>query len=166
MPTNLELKARVHSLSGTKKVAGSFARFDSTLSQTDTYFCVREGRLKLRVFSPASAELIVYARNEGKGDRYSRFDIFPTGDSRGLFRVLKTALGIDVQVKKTRLVYRYQNARIHIDAVRSLGAFIEFEVMVTKGPRQAKALLAELRERFGIADCDCISCSYADLIRP
>jgi adenylate cyclase class IV len=166
MPLNLELKARVRSLAWAKKIAGTFARFDSTLTQTDTYYRVPEGRLKLRAFSRAKGELIVYSRNEGKGDRYSSYDISPTATPETLHRVLNRALGADVRVRKTRLLYRYKNARIHIDAVRSLGAFVEFEVMVTHGQRQAKALLAELKERFAIAESDCILCSYSDLIQP
>jgi adenylate cyclase class IV len=166
MPVNLELKARVRSLAWAKKMAGTFARFDSTLSQTDTYYRVPEGRLKLRTFSRTKGELIVYSRNEGKGDRLSTYDLSPTTTPKTLDHVLDRALGVDVRVQKTRLLYRYKNARIHLDAVRSLGAFVECEVMVTHGLRQATALLAELKERFGIADGDCILCSYSDLIRP
>ena len=166
MPVNLELKARVRSLAWAKKIAGSFARFDSTLTQSDTYYRVPEGRLKLRVFSRIKGELIFYARNEGKGDRYSRYDISLTAAPETLHRVLNRALGVDVRVQKTRLLYRHKYARIHLDAVRSLGAFVEFEVMVTHGQSQAKALLAELKERFAITENDCILCSYSDLIRP
>lgn len=166
MPVNLELKARVRSLAWAKKIAGAFARFDSTLTQTDTYYHVPEGRLKLRAFSRTKGELIVYTRNEGKGERYSRYDISLTATPETLHRVLNRALGVDVRVQKTRLLYRYKNSRIHLDSVRSLGAFVEFEVMVTHGRRQAKTLLAELKERFAIADRDCILCSYSDLIRP
>ena len=166
MPVNLELKARVRTLAWAKKIAGTFARFDSTLTQTDTYYHVPEGRLKLRAFSRTRGELIVYSRNEGKGDRYSRYDISVTATPATLHRVLNRALGVDVLVRKTRFLYLYENARIHLDAVRSLGAFVEFEVLVTHGQRQAKTLLAELKERFAIADRDCILCSYSDLIRP
>ena len=166
MPVNLELKARVRSLAWAKKNAGTFARFISTLTQTDTYYHVPEGRLKLRAFSRNKGELIVYKRNEGKGDRYSSYELSGTSSPATLHRVLQRALGMDVRVQKTRLLYRYKNARIHIDAVRSLGAFVEFEVMITHGQRQAKTLLAELKERFAIADRDCILCSYSDLVRP
>jgi predicted adenylyl cyclase CyaB len=166
MPVNLELKARVRSLAWAKKIAGAFARFDSTLTQTDIYYQVPEGRLKLRTFSRSKGELIVYKRNEGNGDRYSSYELSHTSSPATLHRVLQRALGLDVRVRKTRLLYRHKNARIHIDAVQSLGSFVEFEVMVTHGQRQAKALLAELKERFGIADRDCILCSYSDLIRP
>jgi adenylate cyclase class IV len=165
MPTNLELKARIRSLSRAKAVAASFARFESTISQTDTYYAVPVGRLKLREFSAAKGELIFYARHEGPGDRYSHYEIAPTLEPQRLHRVMERALGVTVKIKKTRLLYLYKNARIHLDTVRSLGTFIEFEVIVIQGQSQARKLLAELTERFGVGKCDCIAGSYSDLMR-
>jgi len=68
----------------------------------------------------------------------------------------------DRMVIKSRIVYLYKNARIHLDRVRGLGLFLEFEVLVTKGKEQAAGLMKELRREFQIAKGDVIGGSYKD----
>ena len=54
-------------------------------------------------------------------------------DSRALLSILAKALGVRVRVDKSRRVYLYRGARIHLDRVASLGSFVEFEVQCNDG---------------------------------
>lgn len=65
MPRNLEVKARINNLSAAEKVALEIgAIFEGEFFQVDTYFNVKNGRLKLREFDSGFAELIFYHRVE------------------------------------------------------------------------------------------------------
>ena len=80
MPRNLELKARVSSLSDAVQVASSLhAKEKGMLRQRDIYYNVAHGRLKLRSINNRSAELIYYRRPNKKGSRYSDYVILPVG---------------------------------------------------------------------------------------
>ena len=66
MPVNLELKAKITSPSRILQTLQKMGRASESLVQTDTYFRIKNGRLKLREFGKGKAELIFYHRNEKK----------------------------------------------------------------------------------------------------
>ena len=51
----------------------------------------------------------------------------------------------------------------HCRQVRFEARFLEIEVVVTQGMRQARALMKELREALGIRPTDVIAGSYGEL---
>lgn len=164
MAVNLELKARISSRKQIERIALSFARRKLVLKQTDTYFRIKNGRLKLRVINKKSAELIFYLRNEDTKRRWSAYEVYPLHSPKKMKEMLSNALGVLIEVKKERTLWMYKNARIHIDKVALLGDFIEFEVMVVKGKTQAIHLYKELVIRFGIRENQMIAESYSDLL--
>jgi len=130
MPRNLEVKARINNLSAAEKVALEIgAIFEGEFFQVDTYFNVKNGRLKLREFDSGFAELIFYHWVEDGFERWSDYEVVKLSDSAFLKNLLVMAWGIKVIVEKRRKVYIFKNARIHIDNVSGLGYFIEFEVI-------------------------------------
>ena len=135
------------------------------LAQIDTYFQVSSGRLKLREFSRVKAELIYYQRNEGKGERWSKYYICPVKRPSTLKSLLGLALGTRTVVRKSRRVFFYKGARIHLDSVFRLGHFIEIEVLVKKSRDQARSVFAEINRLFSVKRDDIIVSSYADLLR-
>ena len=164
MPTNLELKARYPSPQKAHAVARAFgASHRGTLNQEDTYFRVPRGRLKLREAVGETAELIYYERAEETTERWSRFTRVPVIEAAGLRRVLAEAFGVLVVVRKSRDLYLFRDARIHIDDVECLGTFLEFEVTGGETPA-AVATMRELRGAFGIVDDSVIKVSYSDMI--
>ncbi len=166
MPRNLELKASIDSLRRAEETARSLgARFAGTLRQVDTYFAVVRGRMKIRSIDGRRHELISYQRPDRRSGRFSDYVVTPLDDPRALRRILARQLGIRAVVRKRRRLYLYRNARIHLDAVTGLGDFIEFEVLVTRGTAQAKALFAELKNAFDIRASRTIGGSYSDLIK-
>lgn len=165
MPTNLELKARYPSAERASDIATTFIKREpDVLLQIDTYYGVREGRLKLREFGLNGAELIYYHRGNQKAERISEYSIIPVHDAAGVKELLHSRLGRRIVVDKKRLVFLYENARIHIDVVKDLGTFVEFEVLVTKGTRQAHRLIRFLCDKFEIRNDQLVGVSYSDLL--
>ncbi len=140
------------------------AVFSGKLHQIDTYFQCQRGRLKLREINGSSAELIFYQRAEDGSDRISHYEQYAIDRPEVLKEILSQANGVRAMVEKHRLVYLYGDTRIHLDDVRSLGFFLEFEVPMSAPPEGAKEKLDFLRGQFDIRPKSEINRSYADLI--
>jgi predicted adenylyl cyclase CyaB len=164
MPVNLELKARIlEGLHVHRRAEECGAELRGTLYQTDTYFHVSSGRLKLREQQQGAAELIHYTRPEQTTERLSDYHKVSLGDPVGLKSLLTAALGVLVVVKKERQVFAYKGARIHLDQVESLGVFLEFEVPCD-GNENPQLLMNELRRIFLVEESSVEKRSYSDLI--
>ncbi len=164
MPTNLELKAHLPSTSIAKNQAlDAGAEERGILLQADTYFRVSKGRLKLRETSGAGAELIQYDRTEDASERWSNYRKIAVSEPELLRRALTETLGVLVVVRKSRALFLYRGARIHLDQVEGLGPFLEFEVP-SPGGEDPQALLCELRAIFGVKEELVEKGSYSDLL--
>jgi len=164
---NIELKARCEDLEGAASIAeAAGAKRVWTRRQTDTYFRVPSGRLKLRVEEPGGAELVAYDRADTPVARESRYEITPVEDPQATLASLEARHGIAARVEKTRTLYLLANVRIHLDEVADLGTFIEFEAVLDEGESEAesRALLDRLRAAFGIGPGDILAGSYADMV--
>jgi predicted adenylyl cyclase CyaB len=165
MLRNLELKARISSQSKAVHVARCLhAKEKGILLQRDIYYNVSRGRLKLRLINNHSAELIFYHRPNRKGSRYSDYLILPVEDATRTNALCTAAFGQIGVVEKKRALYLYKNSRIHLDVVRGLGTFIEFEVLVKYGKQQARKLLEMLSHEFNIEQSSIVPGSYSDLL--
>jgi adenylate cyclase class IV len=115
MPSNIEVKARV---SNPEHLGTLAERLSDTppemIEQHDTFFPCVNGRLKLRQFSAQAGELIAYARADVKDPKRSDYAIVRTSTPTELPAVLSSALGVQRTVRKTRLVWRVGQARIHL----------------------------------------------------
>ena len=163
---NLEIKAAVASLAPVRSRLRALEGADrhATLKQTDWYFRVPKGRLKLRVVGASrDGELIAYLRPDQTAARTSEFQRMPAPDAAGTRRLLDRMLGPRACVRKRRELWLYRNARIHLDTVEGLGRFIEIEVVITEGMAQARGLMKELRDVLGISAKDLIAGSYGEL---
>ena len=166
MSSNLELKARINNISDARKIAEALpAIFEGELIQTDTYYAVPQGRLKLREFADGSpSELIFYDRDESTNQRLSNFITYSTTDPNALSCLLEQAFGILTKVSKHRLLYLFQQTRIHLDEVKSLGTFLEFEVPLLSSLADARLKLQFLIGQFQIDEKNCFRKSYLDLM--
>jgi predicted adenylyl cyclase CyaB len=79
---------------------------------------------------------------------------------------LSAALGIRSRVEKQRTVYWFKNVRIHIDEVRALGTFIEFEAVISTPAERAAAAdqLEFLSDALKINATDVLTMSYGDMV--
>ncbi len=164
MLRNLELKASLPSIESARVAARRCgAEFRGILLQEDTYFNVPHGRLKLREFAGAGAELIFYERAEHSLERWSSYSTVAVPEPAPLKQQLSSALGVRVVVKKKRELFLFEGTRIHLDTVEGLGTFLEFEVPV-RDETDAARKMKFLREQFGVADGSIFTPSYSDLI--
>jgi adenylate cyclase len=167
MARNIEIKARVADMEAMAARAARIADEGPwTIEQDDTFFGCRDGRLKLRDFGNGNGELIFYRRPDQAGPGQSEYRITPTEDPEGLRAVLSDALGVTGRVRKTRVLYLADRARIHLDHVEGLGDFLELEVVLTDGEssRPGEADARFLMERLRISDEDLVEVAYVDLL--
>ena len=165
MPANLEIKARISSISTAEMVARSIgAKHVGVLTQTDTYFYTRVGRLKLREIEEDHSELISYVRSESTDRRLSEYQIYLCSDPIHLKNVLTESLGIRSVVKKRRTLYLFQTTRIHLDEVEGLGSYLELESPIVNSRQDAEAVVEFLVSNFSVKEKDYIRSSYVDLI--
>ena len=124
---NIEIKARTGRQAFIREyLQKAGADFKGTDLQTDTYFVVPSGRLKLRQ-GAIENNLIWYERPNQAGVKQSDFLLTPVADVEGLKSILLKALGIKVTVVKKREIYYIGNIKFHIDTLEGLGDFVEIE---------------------------------------
>ncbi len=162
---NFEIKCRVTRFDRLRRALDAMGAVlqKPVVTQVDWYFVVPQGRLKLRQANGGAGELIFYVRPSGRGRRFSVYGKSPVPDVPGTRDLLTKALGEVTCVRKSREVWLYRNARIHLDRVRTLGTFVEIEVVVARGPRQARALMDELIGLLRLSPGEFVGGSYADL---
>jgi len=162
---NLELKAPFADLARGEEIAQALgAACGGDLYQLDTYFHVASGRLKLRESGPSGGELIFYRRPEDSPTRWSDYFKAPVASPETMRDVLTRALGVRQQVEKTRRLYLFRGARIHLDRVTRLGNYVEFEVPTDDDADAARATMGELMRAFGLSDADAIAASYGEMM--
>lgn len=167
MARNVEIKARVRDLADLEEVARSLEdRGTEDHEQTDTYYQVPHGRLKLRVLAEGSAELIQYDRPDSRDPELSRYVRARVDDPTPVNEALINALGIRAIVRKSRRVFLVGRSRIHLDRVEGLGDFLEVEVVLGPGeaPEEGEQEAYQLMERLGIRRDDLIRTGYVDLL--
>ncbi|XP_043592246.1 uncharacterized protein LOC122571940 [Bombus pyrosoma] len=138
------------------------------MKQHDTFFKVREGRLKLRKFQDDSGELIYYKRSTKFGPKlcdYEKVTLNKSACSR-VANILSASNGCLGIVKKTRKLYMIGQTRVHIDDVEGLGTFLELEVVLTdeQDIETGEKIAQDLMSKLGIKHEDLIANAYIDLL--
>ncbi len=134
--------------------------------QEDIYFNRRDGRLKIRLVSGETAQLIFYRRPDLTAARLSDYSLTPVDNAAEKIAELTEKYGVRGKVSKLRELYLFRNVRIHLDEVTGLGGFLELESVV--GPdadeltarKNLNLILEPLKPFLGPA----IPVSYIDLI--
>lgn len=170
MASNVEIKAHLPEREAVEAIA---ARLEDggveSLEQTDVYFRVPTGRLKLRIFATGNeppAELIQYHRPDALDPEVSTYQRVAVPDPNALRAALSAALGERVVVHKQRTVYLVGRTRIHIDRVAGLGDFLELEVVLRENEDQSvgEAEARALMQTLGVRSIHLIEAGYADLL--
>ncbi len=167
MPTNIEIKARVHDFEALRRRVETISETPvERIPQEDTFFHVPDGRLKLRVTAPDNGQLIYYRRPDRSGPKRSDYFISFTGEPEALKTVLAAALGIRGLVRKERWLYWVGNTRVHLDQVVDLGSFLELEVMLQPGqsPEHGQAIAEGLMQDLGLKPSDLLEGAYIDFL--
>jgi len=165
----VELKAHINDLDILRKrLADIGAEYKCTFHQRDQYFVVPEGRLKLRTVKDSeSAELIYYERENILGPKSDDAYILRVHEPDDLTRILTKILKPLIVVEKEREIYLYKGTQIHLDSVKKLGGFIEFEREVADNQESIEKglqVLENLTASLKIHSSNFESFSYSDLL--
>jgi predicted adenylyl cyclase CyaB len=168
---NVEIKARITSVPELQEILAlqGIEELTEHIVQTDTYFNVSRGRLKLREFpgdTGATSQLIYYCRADEAGAKVSDYQILEVPDADVAKRLFADALGVKAVVHKERYLYMLGRTRIHIDDVKDLGSFLEIEVVLADGEEAeaGEAEAAHIIADLGIGVDAFISGFYCDLV--
>ncbi len=163
MPVNLELKVKVASHSKLKKLLSEInAERRGILNQEDIYYKSNSGLLKLRIEN-GNESLIHYQREENKSNRWSDYNYIKFKDS-GNRKFFDKIFEQEISVQKKRELFYYDNTRIHLDTVKSLGKFLELETLVINGKADAKKRFDTIVKLLELDSSKEIRKSYRDLI--
>src|SRR4026208_874695 len=164
---NVEIKAKCADPSFIRSyLLNNGADFKGLDEQTDTYFSVPNGRLKLREGNIEN-NLIFYSRNDQPGPKSSHFHLVKIEDAKGLKEVLEKCCGVKMIVRKRREIYYIENVKFHIDNVPELGSFIEIEagnILAAKTKEELSGQCNFYLKEFRIKEEDLIAGSYSDML--
>jgi homotetrameric cytidine deaminase len=165
---NIELKAWDPDPEGSAARCLALGAEDcGVLTQRDTYFGGRRGRLKLREQGQEGSELIAYRRLDGLEPGESTYVRAAAAAAEELREALAAALDTVVVVSKRRRLFMWENVRIHLDDVEGLGTFLELEAAVGPDGRDldaAREKVARLRSELGISEDSLVAAGYSDLL--
>lgn len=164
---NIEIKARTDRAAAIRQyLLDNKADYRGIDHQTDTYFKVPNGRLKLREGNIENS-LIYYSREESSGTKQSNVDMLEATNPAALKSVLSKAIGILAVVSKRREIYYIGNVKFHLDTLDGLGEFVEIEAC----DRDDQLPVEKLKEQcafymtaFGVKAEDLIQKSYSDMV--
>lgn len=168
MAKNIEIKARLREPPAAEEKIKLFTgnQLNDVLHQVDTFYRSPIGKIKIREINNKTTELIFYKRAnsvDARESKYYKFNLF----FPKLFKfVLKAALGVRGIVEKERKLYFYDKTRIHLDSVKGLGTFIEFEYVVDDSHTEEKGydVINTLMSAVDINQKDLLSVSYIDML--
>jgi predicted adenylyl cyclase CyaB len=164
---NFEFKAKTTELNNLEKKFLDLApEFIGEDYQTDTYFNVAKGRLKLREGNIENS-LILYERKNTAGAKQSDVLLYKHDPEKTLKDILIKLHGIKVIVEKKRKIYFIDNVKFHFDTIADLGTFIEVEAIDKDGSLGIEILKEQASKYanfFSFKPSDFIALSYSDLI--
>jgi len=164
MPLNLELKVKLKSFTKVNKLLKEInAGFVKTLNQKDIYYKNTGGLLKLRIEN-GEQSIIKYIRDEKGKDRFSEYQVlhFSDGNAEKFFNEV---FDTEIIVQKRRLLFLYNNTRVHLDTVKNLGNFLELETLVLNGKADAKNRYNEIVRLLQLDKYESIKKSYRNLMK-
>lgn len=165
--TNIEIKARTRNEDQIREyLLANNADFKGTDIQTDTYFNVVSGRLKLRQGNIENS-LIFYNRENVAGLKQSDFELLPVTNGDALKAILTKAMGVKIEVRKSREIYYIRNVKFHIDTLQGLGNFVEIEatnIGCDVSIDDLRGQCSYYMQQFGISEEDLIPVSYSDML--
>lgn len=165
--TLVELKAKVEGLEHLRRLLEGRAKRKAILKQRDVYFNTPRGRLKLRCVEGTKAQLVSYNRPDMADIKVSKVWLAEVEDGGSMEGLLSTALGVRVVVEKVREIWVWDGVQVHLDSVRGLGEFLEFELDVQDTPdakAEGRRRLESMMAVVGVEKGALVAHSYSDLV--
>ena len=161
---NYEIKCKITDIAKFRKIIRNESSYlYSKETQTDIYYKVKKGRLKLRIINNESASLIYYERSDKAKIRTSNYIISRTNDFKQLDDILRSQFNQLTVVSKVRDIFIKDNIRIHLDRVNELGDFLEIEI-IYKELSSAKKQMENLIKILNLNKSEFIKHSYSDML--
>lgn len=167
---SIEIKARIDNHDSIRAfLKRRHADYRGMDHQVDTYFAVRQGRLKIREGTIENS-LVHYNRQEIKGPKRCEYSIihYKPGDPvlHQLKEILMSAVGILVVVNKQREIYFLDTIKVHLDTVEGLGTFFEIEVGKSELSDESGQYeqCRELLKQLNISEEHLVTGSYSDMM--
>lgn len=164
---NFEFKAKIDGIEKYEnKLRTLNPKFSGLDYQTDTYFNVKQGRLKLREGNIENA-LINYDRENVSGAKESQIILYQHQPNIALKNILIKQFGVKIVVNKQRKIYFVNNVKFHFDFVENLGTFIEVEAIDANGEFTVEELKQQCDHYFNffeLALSNMIDKSYSDML--
>jgi predicted adenylyl cyclase CyaB len=110
--------------------------------------------------------LIYYERENIAGPMRDEAFILRIQEPEDLKKILKKILTPLTRIEKVREIYQYQGTQIHLDNVKKLGKFVEFERQTSDDPKlveKDQRILEKLMEKLEIDPNNLETLSYSDL---
>lgn len=168
MPINIEIKTRCNNLQKIREILiANHAINHGVEHQLDTYFRSNIGRLKIRE-SKNETNLIHYIREDNKGLRESKFQLYKTASDSSLKEILEKAIGFNCIVDKQREIFQIGNVKFQLDRVTNLGDFVEIEASDQNGTLSINQLQEQCNYYIKLLEINMknlISESYSDLLK-
>jgi adenylate cyclase, class 2 len=161
---NIEFKAELRDIEAARQQCRLLgAERQDFLQQRDTYFRMTDGRLKKREVKGRNIQWVYYHRPDRVSPRMSNYTLLT--DAQAKRRWGTRSLRPWLVVEKRRELWHLGDVRIHLDDVKHLGTFIEFEALVSRrfNVKACHEAIARLREAFAPLLGEPISVSYSDL---
>lgn len=162
---NIEFKSELRNIDAARQQCALLgAQRESRMAQRDTHFRMADGRLIKRETSGKAIVWVYYHRPDRISPRMSNYTILT--DAQAKRRWGTRSLRLWLTVEKTREIWLLGEVRIHLDVVKDLGAFVEFEALVSRrfNVKACHETIARLREAFSPVMGEPISASYSDLL--
>ena len=164
---NVEIKARCFDPEKVERILlENGADYKGLDYQTDTYFNVKSGRLKMRQGN-IEKSLIFYDRPNKKGPKQSTFNLYKSTNLEELKPLLESSLGIMVEVKKHRKIFFLDYVKFHIDEVEGLGSFVEIEagdLEIDRTVEELRKLCDYYMELLEVKEENLVNISYSDML--
>lgn len=165
---NVEFKARCdHPDEIVQRLLALGAQSQGVDSQTDVYYRVAKGRLKLRR-GEVENNLIHYDRPDTHAPKESQVSMVSADAECALDDVLDAALERDVVVSKQRHILWLENVKFHVDGVAGLGSFLEIEAIDYNGDLGRETLQEQCHKymhALGVSPDQLEARSYSDMLR-
>ncbi len=163
---NIEIKAHLRNESRVRDYMRTHGTQHEVQYQRDVFFNAANGRLKLRCFRDGTGVLVAYERPDSAGPKLSDYLLVPVTDAAACEEALSRTLGVRGVVEKKREIAIVGQTRIHLDAVRDLGLFLELEVVLRlrQGRQTGEAIARKLMRDLMIEKRDLLEQAYIDML--
>ena len=166
MYADITIKARCYEPTEVESILQQHnAEFKGLDNQTDTFYKVEVGKLKLRKGTIENV-LIHYNRVWAGGAMQTEVMMYLKNPGSSTIDSVCGGLEVTSEIRKLRKIYFIDNVKFHIDQVEGLGQFIEIEAIDLDGSLGIETLKQQCsyyKDLLLIEDEDLINDSYIDL---